>query len=229
MSAALPVTLAGEPVMLDSRRALYWPGGGVLALADVHLGKGALLRSRDAAAPGGYTAADIEEIADLLDDYRPQRLIICGDLMHPPARDDAAWLDALRGLRQRHADTRFEIARGNPEAGAKPAAGLDIHVAARVEVPPFVFLPEPETPVEGYGIAGHWQPVTVLRGMGEALRQPVFWMRAGFAVLPAFGSFSGGMDAEPVAGDQLYAVSPQAVQPITHPPSSSKRNSSCAS
>ena len=31
MSAALPITLAGEPVMLDSRRALYWPGGGVLA------------------------------------------------------------------------------------------------------------------------------------------------------------------------------------------------------
>lgn len=229
MSAALPVTLAGEPVMLDSRRALYWPVGSVLVLADVHLGKGALLRSRDAAVPGGYTAADIEEIADLLDDYRPQRLVVCGDLMHPPARDDQAWLDALRGLRQRYADTRFEIAQGKSGVGAKLPVDLDISVAERITAPPFVFLHEPESPAEGYGIAGHWHPVTVLRGMGEALRQPVFWMRAGHAVLPAFGSFTGGMEVEPEAGDQLYAVSPRAVQAIPLSSSASRRNPPCAS
>lgn len=227
MSAALPITLVGEPVMLDSRRALYWPGGGALVLADVHLGKGALLRSRDAA--GGYTAADLEEIADLLDDYRPQRLVVCGALMHSPARDDQAWLDALRGLRKRYADTRFEIAQGAPEAGAKLPADLDISVAERITAPPFVFLREPESLAEGYGIAGHWHPVTVLRGMGDALRQPVFWMRAGHAVLPAFGSFTGGMEVVPEAGDQLYAVSPRAVQAIPSSSSASKRNPPCAS
>jgi DNA ligase-associated metallophosphoesterase len=230
MSAALPITLAGEPVMLDSRRALYWPGGGVLALADVHLGKGALLRSRDAA--GRHTAADIEEIADLLDDYRPQRLIFCGNPVHPLARDNEAWLDALRGLRQRYKDTHFEIALGNDDSGAQLPADLDISVAERITAPPFVFLHEPEELTEGYGIAGHWHPVTVLRGMGDALSQPVFWTRAGFAVLPAFGSFTGGMEAAPEPGDQLFAVSPQAVQAIPLPHSSSnasQRNPPCAS
>ena len=230
MSAALPITLAGEPVMLDSRRALYWPGGGVLALADVHLGKGALLRSRDAA--GGYTAADIEEIADLLDDYRPQQLIFCGDPVHQLARGDEAWLDALRGLRQRYKDTRFQIAQGNHDRSAQLPADLDIPVAERIPAPPFVFLHGPEELAEGYGIAGHWHPVTVLRGMGDALHQPVFWTRAGLAVLPAFGSFTGGMEAEPDAGDQLYAVSPQGVQPILLPTTStrtSQRNPPCAS
>lgn len=225
MNAALPVTLAGEPVMLDSRRALYWPGGGVLALADVHLGRGALLSSHAAAVPGEHTATDIEEIASLLDDYRPQRLVACGDLMHAPARRDGGWLDALRGLRRRFWDTRFEIAGAQGDAGTALPEDLDIHVAARIEVPPFVFLHEPEDPAEGYGIAGHWHPVTRLRGMGDA---PVFWARAGCIVLPAFGSFTDGMEAAPEPGDQLYAVSPRAVQPLPSSSSRSTRNSSCA-
>lgn len=229
MSAALPVTLAGEPVMLDARRALYWPGGGVLALADVHLGKGAVFRSRGVAVPSGHTAADCEEIAALLDDYRPRRLIVCGDLMHAPARGDEAWLDALRGLRRRYADVAFEVAQGNHDSGSQLPEDLDIRVATRITAPPFVFQHEPDDPVEGYGIAGHWHPVTRLRGMGDALRLPVFWMRAGHAVLPAFGSFTGGMEVEPAAGDQLFAVSPQAVQAIPLPSSSLKRNPSCAS
>lgn len=229
MSAALPITLAGEPVMLDARCALYWPGGSVLALADVHLGKGALLRSRDASAPGGRTAADIEEISDLLDEYRPQRLVICGELMHAPARGDEAWLDVLRGLRRRYGDTRFELAEGDHDGGAELPVDLDMHVAARIELPPFVFLHAPEDPVAGYGIAGHWHPVTRLRGMGDALRLPVFWARAGHMVLPAFGSFTGGMEAAPEPGDQLFAVSPQTVQALPIPPASSGRNPSCAS
>lgn len=212
MTAALPATLAGEPVMLDARRALYWPGGRLLALADVHLDREPLLRARGVA--DGSTCAGCEEIAALLDDYRPQRLVICGDLMHAPARDIEPWLNALRGLRDRYPGTVFEVALGNHDAGARLSADLDIEVAARIQVPPFVFLHEPEDPEAGYGIAGHRHPVTRQRALGDAPRLPVFWMRAGHAVLPAFGSFTDGTEAEPTAGDQLYAVSPQAVQPM---------------
>ncbi|MCK5771462.1 ligase-associated DNA damage response endonuclease PdeM [Algiphilus sp.] len=225
-AAALPVTVSGEPVMLDSRRALYWPGGGVLAIADVHLGKGEAFRRRGVAVPSGHTQADCDAIDALLRDYRPARLIVCGDLLHAPARGDEAWLDAFRTLRRTHADVAFEMAVGNHDRGSRLPAdlGLDCH-SERVAAP-FVFTHEPGAHGAGHAICGHLHPVVRLRGMGDNLRMPVFWLRRDHAVLPAFGSFTGGAEVTPEAGDQVFAVSDRAVQPLPH---LSARSSSCAS
>ena len=41
---ALPIELAGEPMLLHAQRALIWPRRATLLVADVHLGKSDLLR-----------------------------------------------------------------------------------------------------------------------------------------------------------------------------------------
>ena len=59
MAAELHVALAGEPVVLHADRALYWPRGGSLLIADLHLGKGDAFRRAGVAVPSGGTRDDL--------------------------------------------------------------------------------------------------------------------------------------------------------------------------
>ncbi len=53
----------GERVQLYAERALYWPAGRTLFVADVHLGKTAAFRAGGVALPGGATAANLERLS----------------------------------------------------------------------------------------------------------------------------------------------------------------------
>ncbi len=58
-------TLAGEAVLLLAERAIHWPGGHTLFVADVHLGKAAAFRAGGVAIPRGATAHDLARLAAL--------------------------------------------------------------------------------------------------------------------------------------------------------------------
>jgi metallophosphoesterase superfamily enzyme len=56
-----------------------------------------------------------------------------------------------------------------------------------------------------YALAGHTHPCVNLHGRGrEHLRLPCFWFRQSYAVLPAFGVFTGMADVEPSESDRVY-------------------------
>jgi metallophosphoesterase superfamily enzyme len=66
--------------------------------------------------------------------------------------------------------------------------------------------------VQGEGLVGLPHPVVRLYGRGrDRLTTPVFWFRQDYAVLPAFGSFTGGYRITPQRDDRVYAVVPEAV------------------
>ena len=50
MKHPLPTTMAGESVELWPQRALFWPAGGTLFIADPHFGKAAAFRNFGIAA-----------------------------------------------------------------------------------------------------------------------------------------------------------------------------------
>ena len=214
MASALPIDLAGTACLLDGRRALYWHAAQTLVLADVHLGKGEAFRRQGVAIPSGHTQADCDAIEALLDDYRPQRLVVCGDLFHDRIRGDEGWLAALQALCHRHRQLAFDVVLGNHDRKSAALPDLGMHWHAELVLPPFVFHHEPQSDPRGYVLAGHLHPVVRLRGMGDALRLPVFWQRAEQAVLPAFGSFTGGMAVEAAAGERLYALSESSITPL---------------
>lgn len=214
MAAALPIEIAGAPCLLDGRRALYWHAAQTLVLADVHLGKGEAFRRQGVAIPSGHTEADCDAIGALLDDYRPQRLIVCGDLFHDRLQGDEPWLDGVRALCTRHGQLAFDVVLGNHDRKTAhlPDLGIDWH--ASIAAPPFVFHHEPQSDERGYVLAGHLHPVVQLRGLGDALRLPVLWLGEGVGVLPAFGSFTGGLAVEAADTDRLFAVSESSITPL---------------
>ncbi|PSP72960.1 metallophosphoesterase [Halobacteriales archaeon QS_3_64_16] len=68
--------------MIDAEfrdRALYLPGAGTLVLADLHLGREATSAVQ---IPLGERRDITSRLADLLDQYRPTRVVLAGDVLH---------------------------------------------------------------------------------------------------------------------------------------------------
>ena len=58
-----------------------------------------------------------------------------------------------------------------------------------------------------YAIGGHVHPAATLTGHArEHVRLPCFLFTAEYAILPAFGPFTGMADVEAAAGDRLYVI-----------------------
>src|SRR4029453_12175875 len=86
-------TLCGERVRLHPERALHWPGGDALFVADVHLGKAASFRAGGVPLPRGSTQADLTRLSSLLERTGAGRLVVLGDFL-PGRAGRVAALDA---------------------------------------------------------------------------------------------------------------------------------------
>lgn len=216
-AAALPLALAGEPVLLLPDPALWWPGGHTLFIADLHLGKAATFRARGLPVPGGTTAQNLQRLSQLLARHAARRLVVLGDFLHAAEAQTPAVLAALEAWRAAHAELELVLVRGNHDSHAgDPPATLDMAIVDEPwRLGPFACCHHPQRHATHYVLAGHVHPAVQLRGPGrDALRLPCFSVEPGLAVLPAFGEFTGTHLQLPAAGQLLYAVGGGRVWPV---------------
>lgn len=210
----LPVCYAQETVWLLPERALWWPAGSVLFVADLHLGKAATFRAFGQPVPAGSTAENLRRLDTLIHHYQPARLVFLGDFLHARQARTASVLAALARWRGQHAALDCVLVRGNHDshAGDPPAAlGFDV-VNEPWPVGPFAACHHPQQHPTLAVLAGHLHPVLTLRGAArEHLRLPCFCLDPGLALLPAFGEFTGGSVVRPAPGRQLYPLGGQTV------------------
>lgn len=222
MSDAVELTIAGARVRLLAERALYWHDAATLIAADLHWGKAAALRAVGLAIPPGTTSDDVARLTRLLTATEARRLVILGDLFH--ARDGKApeTLRRLAAWRAEHAEVEIVLVRGNHDYHAgDPPSELGIHcVDAPWRDGPFEFLHYPAESESGhYTLAGHLHPVAALTGPGrQRLTLPCFAIGRSAAILPAFGSFTGGAVIEP-DGDRVFVIADEQVMEVTGRPS----------
>jgi uncharacterized protein len=208
-TTACHVQWAGETVHLLPDRALYWPAGQTLFIADLHIGKAATYRALGQPVPGGTTAENLARLTVLIAAHAPQHIIFLGDFLHAAAARTPAILQALTAWRTRHADVAMTLVRGNHDSRAgDPPAQLNIEV---VDEPflhgPFACCHHPQQHATHFVLAGHVHPVCWLAGKGrDSLRLPCFVAQPGLAVFPAFGEFTGGWTVTGEVGQGLYPV-----------------------
>ncbi len=206
----LDIAIAGEPMRLDVRRALVWPRRRWLLVADVHLGKASLLRQAGAPLPRGTTTRDLERLAALVADHRPERLVVLGDLVHGHEPADAAWLATFLRWREAHATLPVTLVAGNHDRHGVPAA-FAFQVVDEIMDAPFVLRHAPGLVRGAHVIAGHVHPGVVLRDGRVRHRLPAFWSGPQRTLLPAFGSLCGLAPVAAQADDAVYAVTPGGV------------------
>ncbi len=202
-ASAAELVIAGEPMRLLPDRALYWPARNRLLVADLHLGKGDILRSAGIPVPSGGTRHDLARLGALLRATGAHQLWILGDFLHGARqpRVEAAWRQFLAA----HPGCTASVVAGNHDRALVPdAAGL-VHLPDDVRDGPFRFRHMPiEQPGEmearsaelragsgpGHLICGHLHPVVRLPGLPG--RFPALVLDRHQAILPAFSAFTGG-------------------------------------
>jgi DNA ligase-associated metallophosphoesterase len=213
-------TLCGERVVLHPERALHWPAGDALFVADVHLGKAASFRAGGVPLPRGSTQADLARLASLLVRTKATRLVVLGDFLHARAGRVAALDASFKAWRAAHAGVELLLVRGNHDDRAgDPPGDWGVEVVAEPHlVAPFIACHMPMTPPTGYALCGHLHPGVFLRGTADAERLPCFVLGARRAILPAFGSFTGLATVTPAPGERLVAVAGSRLFPLPATP-----------
>ncbi|MBK7218643.1 MAG: ligase-associated DNA damage response endonuclease PdeM [Candidatus Promineofilum sp.] len=225
----------GETLWLLPQRAVYWPRVGALIIADAHFGKAATFRAGGIPVPGGTTAEMLRRLSAALDATAATRLLVLGDLLHARAGRAPEMLAQVAAWHAARPALRVTLIRGNHDsrAGDPPGEwGVECLDAPVVELPftwhhqpppvaqdSYPVLPNKEAqdknpvPQQGYPIAGHVHPAVALGGNGRAMTLPCFYFGRDYALLPAFGEFTGTAVIRPRPGESVFVLAGDEIVP----------------
>ncbi len=192
------------PFVLLPEKALWWPETKTVIVSDVHIGKAGHFRKSGIAIPADINRDNLWRLAGLLLDYKPERLLILGDLSHSFHNEE--W-DEFADMRAQFSQCTFMLVRGNHDIlPVELLSDAAIAETQLLEERGFSFTHAP-THTKGYNISGHLHPSVVLKGGArQRLKLPCFWFGEKGAVLPAFGAFTGTHPVTAQKGDAIYVI-----------------------
>jgi DNA ligase-associated metallophosphoesterase len=201
-SAERELSIAGVTLLADPAGALYWPEEKLLVAADLHLEKGSAYAARGVLLPPYDTAATLARLARLIERYAPRVVVALGDSFHDgggPARMAGDSRVALMVL-QRGRDWIWLAGNHDPD----PADNIGGRFAAVLALGGLTFRHEPAAEASDGEIAGHLHPLACIVQRGRALRRRCFASDGRRLVMPAFGSYAGGLNVRHCAIAALF-------------------------
>ncbi|MEK0083833.1 ligase-associated DNA damage response endonuclease PdeM [Benzoatithermus flavus] len=195
----MQLSFRGHDLVLDPSGALFWPRHRLLAVADLHLEKGAAFARRGSLLPPYDTHATLARLEGLVRSLAPETVVSLGDGFHDREGPDTLSPDLFDRLSALTRAVRWIWITGNHD----PLLPLALGGAALSELvlDGLVFRHQPAA---ASGIAGHLHPKARVWSRGRLLCRPCFTADDDRLVLPAFGSFSGGLNVLDPAVSALY-------------------------
>ena len=205
---SVEIVVEGERLILLPERALYWPREETLLVADVHCGKAASFRARNVPLPEGNMEEDLQRLSRVLHSTGARELAILGDWIHAAVGCTPRVIQAIREWRSSHQDVRMHWVRGNHDrAPAQVRAQFGFEECEFLERGPFRLEHIPGPRKGTFVIGGHIHPKLVVGGRGfPRAHLACFHFTRAFAVLPAFGSLTGGYPVKRTTGDRVFPI-----------------------
>lgn len=172
-----PVTFARTEFVALGSGALFCPYNSALILADLHLGKSERMARRGGVLlPPFETRDTLVRMQSVIDETNPENLYLLGDVFDDDAaRETLSAQDRLL-WQTISSSVKCTILAGNHDPGAQMEAMIgDItlrHIASN-----------------GPDISGHYHPKARLK----SITRPAFLIGHEHLILPAFGTFTGGL------------------------------------
>jgi DNA ligase-associated metallophosphoesterase len=205
----IEITIRGETLLLMAERCALWRERQMLLVADPHFGKAAAFRAGGIPVPSGTTTDTVARLRHAVSRTGATCISFLGDFLHARSGRSDETLQALDEWRSASPSVGLTLVRGNHDRHAgDPPRELEIEcVDAPYALHPFVLAHHPSPSDDGYVLAGHVHPGVRLYGRGgQRERLPCFVFGPDYAVMPAFGEFTGLADVDPDASADVYAV-----------------------
>lgn len=192
--------------------ALWWAEQQVLTVSDLHLGKSDRVARRSGTLLPPYEVQDtLQRLDDDIGLTGPNTVICLGDSFDDLDAADHLSEDAHLWITRLQAGRRWIWIEGNHDAGPTALGGTHL---ATLDFPPLTFRHIAQEDATGE-ISGHYHPKATLRAKGRAITRACFLYDDTRVILPAYGTFTGGLrsTSEILAG----LLKPKALAILTGP------------
>jgi uncharacterized protein len=218
MQPAFPYRVRGQHLWLSPHRCLFWEEEKSLILSDLHFGKTGHFRKAGIAVPQSVYREDLLRLLSLVQYFQPRQLLVVGDFFHSRENKE---LNLFRRWRDDFPDLGIRLVLGNHDILKEDwyeQAGITVSREV-LRMGEFAFIHDiAEWTGEAgsaapYFFSGHLHPGIRIRGMGkQCLQFPCFYFGAEYAILPAFGRFTGTVSIDPELGSNVFAILPPSVE-----------------
>jgi len=212
MPSFIKHTINQNDFILSSNRTLFWEQEKILILSDLHLGKTGHFRKAGIGVPAAVMKEDMQRFVAAIQFFKPSQAVIVGDLFHSVENKEhelfLKWRNDLLHV-------PVLLIKGNhdivPETWYKNAGIETVKKIWRKNNFLFVHQIEDVQPEEiqavDYFFSGHIHPAVCIKGLGkQSLRFPCFFFTSKYAVLPAFGKFTGTYLIEPKINETAFSI-----------------------
>jgi uncharacterized protein len=192
---------AGQTLAALPSGALWWESARLLCVSDLHLGKCARAARRGGALLPPYETTDTLERLDAdLSVTEPETVVCLGDSFD----DDHAAGELPEGIAlwiaRMQAGRRWVWIEGNHDPGGSAPGGTHL---AEIRIDALVFRHVAREGAVGE-VSGHYHPKATVTGRAGRVTRPCFLHDAARLILPAYGTYTGGLRwTDPVFGALL--------------------------
>ena len=198
--------------ILSNNRTVFWEQEKILILSDLHLGKAGHFRKAGIGVPAAVMKEDMQRYVAAIQFFKPVQVVIVGDLFHSLENKEhelfLKWRNDLQHIPMLLVKGNHDIV---PETWYKNAG---IETAEKIwRKNNFLFVhhiedvEKEEIQTADYFFSGHIHPAISIKGLGkQSLRFPCFYFTHQYAVLPAFGKFTGTYLVEPKKNETAFAI-----------------------
>jgi DNA ligase-associated metallophosphoesterase len=205
-------TLAGVELIAMGTGALWWPEKSLLCVSDLHLGKSERVARRQGTILPPYDTRDtLTRLA--ADVARSEaRIVIClGDSFDDLGAAGSLPEEERLWIARMQAGRRWVWIEGNHDPGPVDLGGTHL---AELPIAPLSFRHMARAGASGE-ISGHYHPKADILTRARLISRPAFLVDSDRVILPAYGSYTGGLRS--TAPELSRLMRPEAIAILTGP------------
>ncbi|MCA0927754.1 ligase-associated DNA damage response endonuclease PdeM [Ruegeria profundi] len=183
-------SFVGQNLSALGSGALWWPDQSLLCVSDLHLGKSERIARRGGPTLPPYDSREtLTRLAADITRTNPGTVICLGDSFDDLYASTELEFSEKQDITALQAGRRWIWIEGNHDPGPIDLGGTHL-VEYEVGHLTFRHIAHPGAQAE---VSGHYHPKAQLRARGRSITRPAFLIDQSRLILPAYGTYTGGL------------------------------------